>query len=326
MILITGGTGFLGATLIKQLIDLGIDVVALKRSNSTIPQQLLSSSLIQWIDADICDYFELAEAFINITEVYHCAAVVSYQKRDAVNMKKVNVEGTSHIVNLCLEHKARLVHVSSVAALGSSKTQTPVNEKDYWEYHPTTSNYAVSKYESEMEVWRGIAEGLDAVIVNPSVIIGASAGSNGSGAIFSLVNKGLKYYPTGTVGVVDVEDVATIMRSLMENKAISGERFVINNVNLSNKDLLEKASAIMGRTAPKIAVSPTLLNIASTIATFVASIKNEKSTLTKDSARASSEKLAYSAEKLQEILPFNYKPLDRTLEEISILYNQHKTN
>ncbi|AIM35540.1 NAD-dependent epimerase/dehydratase family protein [Sphingobacterium sp. SG20118] len=322
MILITGGTGFLGATLIKQMIDLGIDVIAIKRSSSIIPQQLLSSSLIQWVNADICNYFELAEIFCNITEVYHCAAVVSYQKQDAANMINVNRDGTSHIVNLCLEHNARLVHVSSVAALGSSKNQTPVSEKDYWEYEPTLSNYAISKYESEMVVWRGIAEGLDAVIVNPSVIIGASSGSKGSGAIFSLINKGLKYYPTGTVGVVDVEDVANIMRYLMATKSISGERFIINNVNLSNKELLEKASAVMGKAAPKIAVSPTLLHIAATLATWVAAIKNEKSTLTKDSARASSEKLAYSAAKLQQVLPFKYKSLDLTLKEIAQQYSQ----
>lgn len=321
MILITGGTGFLGATLIKQLIDVGIDVIATKRSNSIIPQPLLSSSLIQWIDADVCNYFDLEEAFKNITQVYHCAAIVSFQKEDKLHMKKVNIEGTAHVVNLCLANKARLIHVSSVAALGTSKNQTPVSEKDYWEYEPTLSSYAISKYESEMEVWRGIAEGLDAVIVNPSVIIGASSGAKGSGAIFSLINKGLKYYPTGTVGVVDVEDVASIMRDLMVATNISGERFIINNVNLSNKELLEKASAIMGKTAPKIAIPPFVLKIAATLATAVASIKNEKSTLTKDSARASSEKLAYSDAKLQQALAFEYKPLETTLKEIALHYN-----
>jgi len=125
------------------------------------------------------------------------------------------------------------------------------------------------------------------------------------------------------VGVVDVDDVAHIMRHLMANKAISGERYILNNVNLSNKELLDKASKLMGKAAPKIAVPPTLLNIAATLATLVASIKNEKSTLTKDSARASSEKLAYSAAKLQQVLPFEYKPLKTTLEEIAIRYSQH---
>ena len=144
----------------------------------------------------------------------------------------------------------------------------------------------------------------------------------GSGKIFSLINKGLKYYPTGTVGVVDVEDVATIMRHLMAMKTITGERFVINNVNLSNKELLDKASAIMGKTPPKTAIPPIVMNLAATIATLVASIKKKKSTLTKDSARASSEKLAYSAAKLQQALPFEYKPLETTLKEIATRYSQ----
>lgn len=326
MILITGGTGFLGATLIKQMIDLGIDVVATKRPNSIIPKPLLSSSLIQWVDADVCNYFELEEIFKGITQVYHCAAVVSYQKQDADYMKKVNVEGTSHIVNLCLENNARLIHVSSVAALGSSKTKEDVNERDFWEYNSLLSNYSISKYESEMEVWRGIAEGLDAVIINPSVIIGAASGKKGSGAIFSLIDKGLKYYPVGSVGIVDVEDVATIMRALMGLKEITAERYIINNVNLSNKELLTRASALMGKSAPAIAVPPTVLKVASTLVTFFADLKNKKSTLTKDSARASSEKLSYSATKLQKILPFVYKPLEKTLIEISNSYIPNKTN
>lgn len=326
MILITGGTGFLGATLIKQLIDLGHDVIAIKRQSSIIPEKLASSSLIQWIDADICDYITLKDIFKNVTKVYHCAATVSFQKSDAEKMKKINVEGTAHIVNLCLEFNARLVHVSSVAALGASKNQQPATEKDYWEFNSDISNYSISKYESEMEVWRGIAEGLDAVIVNPSVIIGAASGRKGSGAIFSTIDKGLKYYPTGTVGVVDVEDVATIMRALMENGNISAERFIVNNVNLSNKDLLEKASIMMGKPAPTIAVPPTLMNLAAVLTTFFATIKNKKSTLTIDSAKAASEKLAFSSEKLQKFIPFEYRSLDTTLREISDTYNPNKTN
>ncbi|ULT28722.1 NAD-dependent epimerase/dehydratase family protein [Sphingobacterium sp. E70] len=172
MILITGGTGFLGSTLIKQLIDQGIDVIATKRAQSIIPTSLLSSSLIQWVDADINDYFELEDALEGVTKVYHCAALVSYQKKDAKSHFKVNVEGTANIVNLCLEKNIRLLHVSSIAALGTNKDNLPVSEKDHWEHSPTTSNYSLSKYQAEMEVWRGITEGLNAVIVNPSVILG----------------------------------------------------------------------------------------------------------------------------------------------------------
>ncbi|SUJ10731.1 ADP-L-glycero-D-manno-heptose-6-epimerase [Sphingobacterium spiritivorum] len=324
MILVTGGTGFLGSTLIKQLIDEGVAVVATKRSESVIPEYLKSSSLIQWVDADINDYFALEEAFEGISHVFHCAAMISYQPRDASQMMKVNIEGTRHIVNLCLQHSARLVHVSSIAALGTSKSRQPVTEQDKWEYDSKISKYSLSKYESELEVWRGVVEGLDAVIVNPSVIIGATAGKKGSGAIFSLVDKGLKVYPTGSVGVVDVEDVAKLMIILMNKTEISGERFILNTENLTNKALLDRISILMQKPEPTIAASPTLLSIAWRAAKFVSYFNNKPPAITKDSARASSAKLAYSNKKIIEATQYSFRPLDETLKEITATY-QTKT-
>src|SRR5690606_1139568 len=163
---------FLGSTLIKFLVDGGAAVIATKREQSAIPEILRSSSLVQWVDADITDYFSLADLFEGVTKVYHCAAKISYQKEDWASMLHTNVEGTKHIVNLCLEHGARLVHVSSIAALGERKANELISEKNQWDDGADNSKYALSKYESEMEVWRGIVEGLDAVIVNPSVIMG----------------------------------------------------------------------------------------------------------------------------------------------------------
>lgn len=322
MILITGGTGFLGSTLIKQLIDQGIDVIATKRAQSIIPASLLSSSLIQWIDADINDYFELEDALEGVTKVYHCAALVSYQKKDAKSLFKVNVEGTANIVNLCLEKNIRLLHVSSIAALGTNKDNLPVSEKDHWEHSPTTSNYSLSKYQAEMEVWRGITEGLDAVIVNPSVILGAAAKDKGSGAIFSMINKGLKFYPKGSVGIVDVVDVASIMIQLMEKGEITAERYIINHLNIPNRDLLSVASVLMNKPEPTIEVSETLLQIASTVSSMLAVFKKSDSSLTKETAAASSAKLQYSNAKVQSLLNHSYRPLEQTLKEIANLYSK----
>lgn len=322
MILITGGTGFLGSTLIKQLIDRGIDVIATKRAQSTIPAVLLSSSLIQWVDADINNYFELEEALEGVTQVYHCAALVSYQKKDAKSLFKVNVEGTAHLVNLCLEKNIRLLHVSSIAALGEHKADKLISEEDPWEHSPSTSNYALSKYQAEMEVWRGITEGLEAVIVNPSLILGAAAGSKGSGAIFSMINKGLKFYPKGSVGVVDVEDVAAIMILLMDKHDIRAERYIINHLNISNKDLLSVASVLMKRPEPTIEVSETLLQIASVVSGMLSFFSKSASSLTKESAAASSAQLQYSNAKLQSLLNFRYRPLEETLKEIANLYTK----
>jgi len=322
VILITGGTGFLGSTLIRQLIDQGIDVIAIKRAQSTIPASLLSSSLVQWIDADINNYFELEDALEGVTKVFHCAALVSYQKKDAKALFKVNVEGTTNVVNLCLEKGIRLLHVSSIAALGTNRENLPVSEKDHWEHNSLTSNYSLSKYQAEMEVWRGITEGLSAIIVNPSVILGAAANDKGSGAIFSMINKGLRFYPKGSVGVVDVEDVAAIMIQLMERDDITAERYIINHLNISNKDLLSVASVLMNRPEPKIEVSETLLQIASTVSSMLAVFKKSDATLTKETAAASSAKLQYSNAKIQGLLNHSYRPLEQTLKEIADLYNK----
>ncbi|WP_205966814.1 NAD-dependent epimerase/dehydratase family protein [Parapedobacter sp. SGR-10] len=320
MILVTGGTGFLGSTLINLLINAGKTVLATKRPSSVIPERLRSSSLIEWVDADITDYFALSDLFSKISQVYHCAAVVSYQKKEAVNMHKINIEGTQHIVNLCLEHGTRLVHVSSIAALGTNKAGLPVSETDKWEYDRTISNYALSKYRSELEVWRGIKEGLDAVIVNPSVIMGLGSYKKGSGAIFEIVNKGIKIYPPGSVGVVDVEDVANVMIVLMENKDISGERYILNSENLTNKELMERIARLLNKKAPSIEAKPYMLSIGWRLAYIAALFKGSKPSLTKESAQAASAKLAYSNKKISETLDYKFKPVNKTLEDIANTY------
>lgn len=317
MILVTGGTGFLGARLIKYLIDDGKAVVATKRHNSVIPENLRTSSLIQWIEADITDYFALSDLFPGISKVYHCAAMVSYQKENWAQMLHTNIEGTKHIVNLCLQHGVRLLHVSSIAALGSSKAGEPVDEQSKWDDGAKRSKYADSKYESEMDVWRGIAEGLDAVIVNPSVIMGSGTGAKGSGMIFDTVQRGLKFYPPGSVGIVDVEDVAQIMILLMNRKDISGERFVLNSQNISNKNLLEHISRFLGKAKPSIAASPLMLSVAWRCAKFLSKLTGKAPALTRETAKASASKLAYANDKITRTTGYSFKPISRTLEEMS---------
>ena len=325
MILITGGTGFLGSTLIKLLIEQGHAVVATKRPSSAIPDMLKSSSLIEWVDADITDYFALAEIFPNISQVYHCAAKVSYQKEDAQEMFLANVEGTAHIVNLCLEHHARLVHVSSIAALGTSKNNKPVTELDKWEYSSKISNYALSKYKSELEVWRGISEGLDAVIINPSVIMGLGSYKKGSGAIFELVNNGIKIFTGGSVGIVDVEDVTKIMVQLM-NSDISGERFILNAENISNKDLLHRIAQLIDKKPPIIRANNLMLSAAWRLSKVLSLISGKKPVITEESVRAASSVLAYSNEKITIAINYSFKPLNHTLQEISNAYYNNDNN
>jgi dihydroflavonol-4-reductase len=232
MILVTGATGFLGAELITQLTAQNLKVRALKRTTSSIPDLLKENKLVEWFVADINEPESLEDAFENVTQVYHCAAFISFDPKDKAKLLRINIEGTSNIVNLCADHQARLVHVSSIAALGNAKKGEQITEKDFWEYDSKVHAYAISKYEGEMEVWRGIAEGLDAVIVNPAVIIGRNAGFEGSGAIFKLVKEGLKFYTDGATGIVDVEDVAKAMILLM-NSEVSAERYTLSADNLN---------------------------------------------------------------------------------------------
>lgn len=320
MILVTGGTGFLGSTLIKFLIDDGVAVLAIKRVDSVIPEILRSSSLVQWADVDIIDYFALSDLFQGVTQVYHCAAKISYQKEDGDYMLHVNKEGTKHIVNLCLEHNVRLMHVSSIAALGTSKTGELVSEESKWDEGQKISNYALSKYESEMEVWRGIVEGLDANIVNPSVIMGTGVGKKGSGVIFNMVQKGLKVYPPGSVGIVDVADVARLMIHLMNQSDITGERFILNSENLTNKDLLQRIAILLDKPSPTIEAKPFMLSIAWRVAKIIAVLKGERPSLTRDAAKASASKLAYSNRKVLDCTGYTFKPVDLTLKEMSLEY------
>ena len=324
MILVTGGTGFLGSTLIKLLIDEGNAVLAIKREHTEVPEILRSSSLVEWLEADITDYFALADAFNGVTHVYHCAAKISYQKDDSKLMLHTNIEGTKHIVNLCLENSARLVHVSSIAALGTAKMGELVSEQTKWDDGARHSKYALSKYESEMVVWRGIMEGLDAVIVNPSVIMGVGTGRKASEAIFNLVQNGIKVYPPGTVGIVDVEDVAKTMILLMNDTSISSQRFILNSENVTNKGLLERIAKLLGKPAPSIKATPFMLGVAWRVAKLIALLKGSRPVLTRDTAEASASQLAYSNKKITDTTGYRFKPVDLTLKQMSINFKPSK--
>lgn len=316
MILITGGTGFIGSYLIKQLLASGKSVRATKRQGSIIPEDLKDNPKIEWVEADLLDYFSLKNAFNGVTEVYHCAALVSYAPEDKNKISKINIEGTTYIVNLCQDFQVRLLYVSSVAALGDNEKNKLITEKTHWVWNKSKSNYSISKYEAEREVWRGIAEGLDAVIVNPSIIIGPSNGKSESGRIFELLEKDLIIYPKGSAGFIDVEDVVNLMITLMERVDISGESFILNATNISYQELFAKYSKIIGKKAPKYKADKVLMGLAWRGVTILKLFGIRRFALTKEIALASLKKNIYSNQKIVDTLGYSFKTLDKSLEEI----------
>ena len=316
MILVTGGTGFLGAELLKQLTDRGLAVRALRREKSKIPALIQHNTLIEWFNADINEPATLEEAFENVTQVYHCAAFVSLSSKHKKQLFHVNIDGTSNLVNLCMEHNCRLLHVSSVAALGIAKKDNQITEKNFWEYDSKAHAYGLSKYEGEMEVWRGIKEGLNAVIVNPSIIIGKNAGFEGSGAIFKLVKDGFSFYTNGASGFVAVEDVAKSMILLMDAE-VSGERYIISAGNLHYKDLFTEIANGFGVKAPTKEAKPWMLGLAWRALKIASLFSKQDPSITKDTARSSITLSYYNNNKVIEQTGITFKPVRDCITEIT---------
>lgn len=318
MILVTGATGFLGAELVFQLLQTETKIRCTKRENSKIPEKLIPfAQKIEWVNANILDLSDLTEAFKNVTKVYHCAALVSFETDLKQKMLAVNAEGTANVVNLCIGNNIeKLIHVSSIAAIGAAKGGKLITENDFWEGFETRDGYAVSKYRGEMEVWRGINESLNAVIVNPSVIIGEDAGKEGSGAIFETIKKGFKYYTQGGTGFVDVKDAAKIMILLM-NSDIVNDRFILNSENISYKDLFAKTAEIFGLPIPEKEAKPWMLNIAWRLTALKNWLTNSKGGLNKATADNASKMSTFSNEKIKLALNYNFIPLQESITKIA---------
>ncbi|WP_214072172.1 NAD-dependent epimerase/dehydratase family protein [Mucilaginibacter sp. dw_454] len=315
MILITGATGFLGSELAKQLADKGEAVRCTKRATSVIPALLVPYAQIEWVEADMLDIFALEAALKGVTQVYHCAAWVSLKQKDKDPMIRTNVKGTGNLVNLCLDRDIKLVHVSSIAAIGLSKPGILINENDHLDISTEYDGYAISKLESEMEVWRGIAEGLNAVIVNPSLIIGANAGTLGSGQLFETVRKGLKFYTEGTAGFVDVEDVAKSMIALMESD-ITEQRYIISAENRNYQQITAEIAQGFDIKPPAFLVKPWMMELAWRAAYLGALITGKSPAIDKIAAKSSYQTRDYDNAKIKQAIGIEFKPISKSISEI----------
>ena len=317
MVLVTGGTGFLGSYIIKQLVEKGYAVRAIRRSNKLpfwISKEIFDK--VEWMEGDVLDVVSLDEAMEGIDTVIHSAAVVSFAKKDSQNMYQVNVEGTANVVNMMLEKNVRrLVHISSVAALGRSAGGGHVNEEKKWEESKINTHYAKSKYKAELQVWRGMGEGLDAVIVNPSTILGHGDWNSSSCAIFKNVFEEFKWYVSGINGFVDVEDVAKAAILLMESN-ISEQRFIVNYDNWPFKKLQETIADGFGKKRPTRQTTPFLMSMAWRLEKIKSIFTGKKPLLTKESARVAQSQTYFENDKILKTLPgFSFTPLEETIKK-----------
>jgi nucleoside-diphosphate-sugar epimerase len=323
MILVTGGTGFLGSYLLRYLVKEGKNVRALKRATSSMELVKSIEDKIEWVEGDILDVFSLDAAMKGIEDIYHCAAVVSFDPREAEKMKKINVNGTANVVNLALQNGVkRLLHVSSIAAIGRSKETPNVDEKVIFSRSPMNSKYAISKFLGEQEAWRGGAEGLEVVVVNPSVIIGSGHWDSGTNGFFNQIWQDLKFYPTGITGFVDVRDVARAMVLVMDS-GITEERFLLNSENLPYATFLNWIAEDLGKTKPSIQVTKLIQELAWRFAWLIAKLTGKSPFLTRETARNSSFQFHYENDKFLKAFPdFKFIPMRETTQQTAQQYQK----
>ncbi len=317
MVLVTGGTGFLGSYIIKQLVEKGYAVRAIRRSNKLpfwISKEVFDK--VEWVDGDVLDVISLEDAMEGVDTIIHSAANVSFTKKERKQMYQVNVEGTANVVNMALEKNVRrLVHVSSVAALGRTAGGGHVNEEKKWEESKVNTHYAISKFKAELHVWRGMSEGLDAVIINPGTILGYGDWHISSCAIFKQVHDGFKWYTSGINGFVNVEDVAKAAILLMESN-ISEQRFIVTGDNWTFKKLQETIADGFGKKRPSKLATPFLLAIAWRVEKIKALFTGKKPVLTKESARVAQSQTYFENDKILKALPgFSFTPLEETIKK-----------
>lgn len=313
MILVTGGAGLLGKELITQLLAAGKQVRAIY--NKT-PLADFNNNNLQQFPCDILDVIGLEEAMQGVQQVYHCAAIVTFNPRRKQEMYKINIEGTANVVNAALDAGIqKMLYVSSVAALGRIREDGPVNETMNWTEETSNSSYGQSKYLAEMQVWRGVGEGLDAVVVNPVVILGAGDWHSGSSQIFKSVYDGSPWYAEGTTGFVDVRDVAKAMIALM-NSDITAERFIISAENRSYADVFTLMAKAFGKKPPHKKVTPLLAKIVWRLEAVKSYFTGKDPLITKETAVTALTKANFDNSKLKKILPgFTYRKLEDTITD-----------
>jgi nucleoside-diphosphate-sugar epimerase len=321
-VLITGANGLVGSATARRFTEAGYEVSAMCRASSDLSLLNDIKSKIKIIDGDILDIHSLENALENQDFVVHTAALVSFAPKDRNQMFKVNVEGTANLVNICLEKNIKkLCHVSSIAALGRPTSASEnvnggiIDENQKWEDSPLNSNYAKSKYEGELEVWRGEAEGLNVVVVNPSIILGEGNWHKSSTQLFKYVYNQHKYYTNGNLNFIDINDLVTAIFILTTSK-IKSERFILNGGTTTYKLFFEKIAAFFGKKAPIKTLSPFSIEILWRLEGLQAFFTKKAPLITKETAHNSRTKFVYKNQKIRQAINLQFTDLDETISRV----------
>ncbi len=324
LILITGATGFLGAYLIRRLLREGYALRSTYRPNSVFDLVGDLKDRITWVEADVENVFQLAEAMKGVDTVVHAAAMISFDPRDRKQLFRVNQTGTANVVNLALEHGVRrLIHISSVAALGRPKRDESISESHRWQEIPAPTYYGRSKFQAEREIWRGQAEGLSVAALYPSVILGAGRWTESTPQLFPLIDNGLTFFPSGRTGFVDARDVATAVVRVLE-RDVDGDRFLLNADNWTYQRLFGEIAQRLDRPTPKRRVASWQLSLLGRLSDFRTRLFGGNPLISHQKAQAIRTKWKYDNHQSVEALKLTYRPLDTTINDIARLYLQAK--
>ncbi len=315
-VLVTGGTGFIGSHLVRLLLKKGYAVRALYRSEISTSFTTEETERIEWVQGNVLDILSLEKLMSGIDVVFHCAAMVSFDARQRDELMQTNVEGTANIINMMLDHGVdHIVHLSSVAALGRNSNSEKIAEDADWVTSKYNSQYAVSKYRSEMEVWRGVAEGLKAVVVNPGIVLGKGNWNEGSCKLFKNIYDGFPFYTSGITSFVDVQDVVEAMVGLFEKESFN-ERFIISAGTYSYKEIFELMAKFFNKRAPHREAKSWMIALVWRWYELKKWFSKKEQTITRETARSAQARYDYNNTKVFKFLPeFQYTPIEETIAQ-----------
>jgi dihydroflavonol-4-reductase len=326
MILVTGGTGLVGSHLLYHLTLQHAKIRAIYRTKSSLEKVKKVFSYytsdatlfdqIDWCEADITQVPSMIPAFKDVKHVYHCAAFISFDSKDYIEMRKVNIHGTAIVVNLSIDAKVdKFCFVSSIAAVGESNNGGFITEESEWNKELDNSGYSITKFGAEMEVWRASQEGVDVVIVNPGVILGSGFWNSGSGKLFSQVYNGFTYYTEGITGFVSVQDVVKPMIQLM-NSEIKNERFILVAENKSFKEIFFFMADAFGKKRASNKIKPWQTAIFWRVSWVLSKLTGKAHLVSKYSARSAHAISKYSSIKIEKELNYKFEAVENTIQRV----------